>query len=189
LAVIPAEKNFSVDAMKSIQKSSTELNNDNVVYPWPLYFTLEKQENGSDLYTIQYPGDAKFIRQTKAYDYRVWPEVGFVEAYIKASLEKEKPTSNYSYDNPTDVTKYVSCNALEFPFKTAPYQDLNAIKTFYEIFERSYISSHYGNLPFELSQKKQIDKFYGDIESSNISLVAPEDITINQNLKNLKFNS
>ena len=189
LAVIPAEKNFSVDALKSIQKSSTELNDDNVVYPWPLYFTLEKQDNGSDLYTIQYPGDAKYIRQTKAYDYRVWPEVGFVEAYIKASLEKEKPTSNYSYDNPTDVTKYVSCNALEFPFKTAPYQDLNAIKTFYEIFERSYISSHYGNLPLELSEKKQIDKFYGDIESSNISLVAPEDITINQTLKNLKFNS
>ena len=189
LAVIPAEKNFSVDALKSIQKSSTELNNDNVVYPWPLYFTLEKQDNGSDLYTIQYPGDAKYIRQTKAYDYRVWPEVGFVEAFIKASLEKEKPTSNYSYDNPTDVTKYVSCNALEFPFKTVPYQDLNAIKTFYEIFERSYISSHYGNLPLELSQKKQIDKFYGDIESSNLSLVAPEDITINQNLKNLKFNS
>ena len=189
LAVIPAEKNFSVDAVKSIQKSSTELNDDNVVYPWPLYFTLEKQENGSDLYTIQYPGDAKYIRQTKAYDYRVWPEVGFVEAYIKASLEKEKPTSNYTYDNITDVTKYVSCNALEFPFKTAPYQDLNAIKTFYEIFERSYISSHYGNLPLDLSQKKQIDKFYGDIESSNIGLVAPEDITINQNLKNLKFNS
>jgi hypothetical protein len=189
LAVIPAEKNFSVDALKSIQKSSTELNDDNVVYPWPLYFTLEKQDNGQELYTIQYPGDGKFIRQTKAYDYRVWPEVGFVEAYIKASVEKEKPTSNYSYDNPTDVTKYVSCNALEFPFKTAPYQDLNAIKTFYEIFERSYISSHYGNLPLDLSQKKQIDKFYGDIESSNISLVAPEDITLNQTLKNFKFNS
>ena len=189
LAVIPAEKNFSVDALKSIQKSSTELNDDNVVYPWPLYFTLEKQDNGQELYTIQYPGDSKFIRQTKAYDYRVWPEVGFVEAYIKASVEKEKPTTNYSYDNPTDVTKYVSCNALEFPFKTAPYQDLNAIKTFYEIFERSYISSHYGNLPLELSQKKQIDKFYGDIESSNIGLVAPEDITINQILKNFKFNS
>jgi len=187
LAVIPAEKNFSVDAIKSIQKSSGELNDDNVVYPWPLYFTLEKQQNGSDLYTIQYPGDAKFIRQTKAYDYRIWPEVGFTEAFIKASLEKEKPESNYSYDNPTDVTKYVSCNALEFPFKTAPYQDLNAIKIFYEIFERTYLSSHYGNLPTQPTTKNQVDKFYGDIESLNLSLIAPEDITLNQNLRNFKF--
>jgi len=188
LAVIPAEKNFSVDALKSIQKSSGELNDDNVVYPWPLYFTLEKQESGSDLYTIQYPGDAKYIRQTKAYDYRIWPEVGFTEAFIKASLEKERPESNYSYDNPTDVTKYVSCGALEFPFKTAPYQDLNAIKIFYEIFERTYLSSHYGNLPNNVATKNQIDKFYGDIESLNLSLIAPEDITLNQTLRNSKFN-
>jgi hypothetical protein len=188
LAVIPSDKNFSVDALKSIQTSSTELNSDNVVYPWPLYFTLEKQDNGSDLYTIQYPGDAKYIRQTKAYDYRVWPEVGFVEAFIKATLEKSKPEVRYSYDNPKDVTKYVSCNAIEFPFKTAPYQDLDAIKTFYEIFERTYIASHYGNLPSDIASSKQIDQFYGDIESLNISLVAPSDITINQTLKNSAFN-
>ena len=188
LAVIPAEKNFSVDALRSIQKSSGELNDDNVVYPWPLYFTLEKQASGSDLYTIQYPGDAKFIRQTKAYDYRIWPEVGFTEAFIKASLEKEKPEVNYSYDNPKDVTNYVSCNALEFPFNTAPYQELNAIKTFYEIFERSYLSSHYGNLPTDATTKNQIDKFYGDIESLNISQVAEQDITINQTLRNYKLN-
>jgi hypothetical protein len=188
LSVIPSEKNFSVDAIKSIQKSSTELNDDNVVYPWPLYFTLEKQADNSELYVIQYPGDAKYINLTRGYDYTVWPEVGFVEAYIKASVEKEKPTNNYTYNNPTDVTNYVSCNAIEFPFKTAPYQDLNAIKTFYEIFERSYLSSHYGNLPLALSSEKQIDKFYGDIESLNLSLVAEEDITINQNLKSFKFN-
>lgn len=186
LSVI-GDKKFSVDALNAISKSSTELNNDNVVYPWPLYFTLEKQDNGSDLYTIQYPGDAKYITQTKAYDYKIWPEVGFVEAYIKASLEKEKEEKKYTYDNPKDVTRYVSCNAIEFPFKTAPYQDLNAIKTFYEIFERSYLCSHYGNLPTELSQKKQIDKFYGDIESLNLSLVAPSNIEINQNLRNFKF--
>ena len=187
LAVIPENKNFSVDAQKALQKSSTELNSDNVVYPWPLYFTLEKQENNSELYVIQYPGDAKYIKQTNAYDYKIWPEVGFVETYIKASLEKEKPTSNYSYDNPSDVTKYVPSSTIEFPFKQAPYQDLNAIKIFYELFERSFISSHYGNIPTDAATKNQVDKFFGDIESLNLSLIAPEDITINQNLKNFKF--
>ena len=186
LAVI-GNNTSSVDAPKSILKSSTELNSDNVVYPWPLYYTLEKQENGSDLYTIQYPGDAKYINQTRAYDYRVWPEVGFVESYIKASLEKAKEEKNYTFPNTKDVTSYVSCNAIEYPFKTAPYQDLNAIKTFYEIFERSYLCSHYGNLPTDISQKNQIDKFYGDIESSNLQLVAGSNIEINQTLKLNKF--
>jgi hypothetical protein len=187
LAVIPENKNFSVDAQKALQKSSTELNSDNVVYPWPLYFTLEKQENNSELYVIQYPGDARYIQQTNAYDYKIWPEVGFVESYIKASLEKEKPTSNYSYDNPSDVTKYVPSSTVEFPFKQAPYQDLNAIKIFYELFERTFISSHYGNIPTDAATKNQVDKFFGDIESLNLSLIAPEDITINQNLKNFKY--
>ena len=187
LAVIPENKNFSVDAQKALQKSSTELNNDNVVYPWPLYFTLEKQDNNAELYVIQYPGDAKYIKQTKAYDYSIWPEVGFVEAYIKASLEKEKPTSNYSYDNPSDVTKYVPSSTIEFPFKQAPYQDLNAIKIFYELFERSFISSHYSNIPTDAATKNQVDKFFGDIESLNLSLIAPEDISINQTLKTSKF--
>ena len=186
LSVI-GDKNYSVDALNTISKSSTELNDNNVVYPWPLYFTLEKQDNGSDLYTIQYPGDAKYITRTKAYDYKVWPEVGFVEAYIKSTLEKEKEEKKYTYDNEKDVTKFVSCNAIEFPFKTAPYQDLNAIKTFYEIFERTYLCSYYGNLPTDISQKKQIDKFYGDIESENIKLVASSNIEINQILKTSKF--
>jgi hypothetical protein len=182
-------RNDSVDALNSISKSSTELNDDNVVYPWPLYYTLEKQKEGPDLYTIQYPGDAKYIKQTNAYDYRIWPEVAFVESFIKASVEKELKEEKYNYDNPTEVTEYVACNAIEFPFKTAPYQDLNAIKIFYELFERTYINSFYGNLPLNVSQKNQIDDFYAQIETQNLKLVAPEDITINQTLKNFKLNS
>jgi hypothetical protein len=55
------------------------------------------------------------------------------------------------------------------------------------LFERSFISSHYGNIPTDAATKNQVDKFFGDIESLNLSLIAPEDITINQNLKNFKF--
>jgi hypothetical protein len=187
-SVIPPEKSFSSDALKTLQTSSGELNKDNVIYPWPLYFTLEKQKDGRELYTIQYPGDSKVINQTRAYDYRVWPEIGFVEAYLKGSTEKAKPVEGNLYENPLDTTKFVSANALEFPFKTLPYQDLDAIKTFYEIYERSYIIAHYGKLDPTTAVPKQIDKFYGDIESKNISLVASEDISLNKTLKELKLN-
>ena len=100
---------------------------------------------------------------------------------------KEKPEEGNLYENPLDVTKYVSANALEFPFKTLPYQDLDAIKTFYEIYERSYIIAHYSKLDPTIVSLKQIDKFYGDIESKNISLVASDDISINKSLKELKL--
>ena len=188
MSVIPPDKSFSPDALKALQTSSGELNKDNVIYPWPLYFTKEKQTDGRDLYVIQYPGDSKVIRQTKAYDYRIWPEIGFTEAYLKGVVEKAKPEQGNLYENPLDVTKFVSANALEFPFKTLPYQDLDAIKTLYEIYERSYIIAHYSKLDPTIVSPKQIDKFYGDIESKNLSLIAPDDISLNKTLKELKLN-
>ncbi len=187
LAVIPPQS-ISPDALNSIQTSSGSLNNDNVVYPWPLYFTQEKQTDGRDLYVIQYPGDPKTIKLTNAFDYNLWPEVGFTEAFLKAQTQTAAPTENYTYNNVKDVTEYISSNAIEFPFKTTPYQNLDAKKLYYEIFERAYVATHYGNLLSDLASQKQVDKFYGDIESKNLSLVAPQDIAINQDLKNFKFN-
>ena len=40
MSVIPPEKAFSPDALKALQTSSGELNKDNVIYPWPLYFYI-----------------------------------------------------------------------------------------------------------------------------------------------------
>lgn len=188
LAVIPPDKNFSVDGKNSIQTASGTLNKDNVVYPWPLYFIKEKQADQREVYTIQYPGDAKVIRQTKGYDYRLWPEIGFVEAYLKGTTETSKPVSSNVYNNLADFSKYVSANAIEFPFKTAPYQDLVAIPFFYELYERTYLSSFYSKLIGEEISKKQIDKFYGDIESRNIENSIGNNIELNQILKNYKFN-
>ena len=187
MAVIPPES-ISPDAFKSIQTSSGSLNNDNVVYPWPLYFTKEKQSNQSELYVIQYPGDPKIIKQTRAFNYNIWPEIGFTETFLKAQTQTAAPTENFTYNNIKDVSEYISSNAIEFPFKTTPYQNLDAKKLYYEIFERAYVSTYYGNLLSDLASQKQVDKFYGDIESKNLSLVAPQDIAINQDLKNFKFN-
>ena len=65
---------------------------------------------------------------------------------------------------------------------------MDAIKTLYEIYERSYIIAHYSKLDPTIVSPKQIDKFYGDIESKNLSLVAPDDISLNKTLKDLKLN-
>lgn len=187
LAVIPPNKSFSVDAVKSLQTSSGKLNSDNVVYPWPLYFVNEKQKDGRDLYTIQYPGDSTVINTTKAYDYKIWPEIGFVEAYLKGTTETSKPTNTSTiYNNPTTVSQYVSSNAIEYPFKVTPYQDLNNISFFYEIFERSYLISNYGKLN-KLAIKNKLDDFFAYAEGTNIGLSVFNDIPLNQLLKHYNF--
>jgi hypothetical protein len=129
----------------------------------------------------------KVIQQTKGYDYRLWPEIGFVEAYLKGTTETSKPVSSNVYNNPSDYSKYVSANAIEFPFKTTPYQDLGAIPFFYELFERTYLSSFYTKFINDEISKKQIDKFYGNIESKNIENSVGNSIELNQILKNYKF--
>jgi hypothetical protein len=187
LSVIPPEKSFSPDALKSIQKGNGQLDKDNVIYPWPLYFTKEKQTDGRELYTIQYPGDPKVINQTKGFDYSIWPEVGFVEGYLKGATETAKPVQPSVYNNPSDYNKYVSANAIEFPYQILPYQDLAIVPFLYELFERTYVISNYLNFDKDNILKYQIDKFYGDAEASNISNNASNNIELNQILKNYKF--
>jgi hypothetical protein len=185
-AVIPPEKSFSVDGRNSIQTGGL-LNKDNVVYPWPLYFNKEKQTDGRDLYVIQYPGDASVIKQTKAFDYTIWPEIGFVESYLKGTVEKAKPVTANVFNNTADYSSYVSANAIEFPYNTPPYQDPSSIAFMYEIFERTYLSSFYSNLNTLQATNNQIDSFFAELESKNIQLAVEGNIELNQKLKNLSF--
>lgn len=187
LSIIPPSKSFSVDNVNSIQSSTGKLNKDNIVYPWPLYFIQEKQKDGRLLYTIQYPGDSTVINTTKAYDYRIWPEIGFVEAYLKGSTETSKPSQTNVYTNPTTLSEYVSSNAIEFPLKNTPYDDLNNIYFFYEIFERSYLISNYIKIKNTTAKENNIDQFFANNEGKNIEMAVANDIQLNQTLKNYKF--
>jgi hypothetical protein len=58
------------------------------------------------------------INQTQGWNTQIWPEVYFVEEFIKASLTKETLTKTNIFNNPKSDTTLASPNALFFPFYT-----------------------------------------------------------------------
>jgi hypothetical protein len=185
-AILPPGKNVGVDAV-NIVNGTAQLNKNNIVYPWPQYFEMERQSDGSEQYTIKYPGDALSVANTKGYNSTVWPEVSFTEEYINASLQKTAPQVSPPTGNQKQNTNYLSVSALEFPFDTLPYQDISDVSFLYEIFERSYLGTHYSKLNRGNFQSKQIDKILSDIDAENIvqSLSTNSSPSLTSVLKNI----
>ncbi len=66
---------------------------DSPVYPWP-QFVVEKTINNNTVYENAYPGDSDYLSITRANDFTIWPEVEFVEEFIKGylKLDLDPPT-------------------------------------------------------------------------------------------------
>ena len=170
-AIIPADKSFGVDAKNLIQEVLTTggtLNNKSIVYPWPQYFEKVVDEKGDSKYEIKYPGQPSVINTINGWDYQTWPEIEFVEEYLKASLEKDKPAISPNYNNETQVTKYMGTNAVEFPFSTPPYVNKEYVSFFYEIFERTYLITNYNKIIRDNNFRKSLYNIFSDFESLNI---------------------
>ena len=52
------------------------------VYPWPQVF-VENTDPDKAKYELAYPGDPSIVNLTKGYLYDKWPEVEFLEEYLK----------------------------------------------------------------------------------------------------------
>ena len=98
------------------------------VYPWPQFIKQTKGDKGQEKYEITYPGDADVIAQTGAYSSQVWPEVEFVEEYMKGLTEKfNPPVAQPPIDNES-TTNIVNINAIEYPSSGIAYQNKEEIK-------------------------------------------------------------
>ena len=185
-SIIPASKNFGVDS-KNLVNGTNELNDLNVVYPWPQYFLKEAQKDGSELYVIKYPGDSSVINTTKGFDSVVWPEVAFTEEYINAITQKTTPKSANVFNNPASLSKVLSINAVEFPFKTTPYVNTQEQSYLYEIFERSYLGAYYAKLNRNGYNQEQIPVFLGNLEAENIKQTVQSNLSLTKILKEFAF--
>jgi len=107
------------------------------VYPWPTFLVSTTGEDGHEKFEPKYPGESKIIQLTKGYDYTRWPEVEFVEEFIKGFTDRGKsddfkqPVSNEILD-----VKRITLNPIEFPISNQVFQNKEEVKYFYEIFER-----------------------------------------------------
>ena len=188
-SILSPQKSNGTDYV-DVNSGTQTLSNENTVYPWPQYYDKEQLQDGSESYTIKYPGDVTAISQTKGFNYKIWPEIAFTEDFIRASLEKDTPTQPQVNGNDKLDINIMPVGAIEYPFSVTPYSDPSEVSYFYEIFERSYLATHYSNLNRGQYKNLQIDKILSDIDGDNIisSLkMAPND-TLSIKLKNITSN-
>ena len=130
---------ISVAAQQSNQGLSTS---QIPVYPWPQFF-VETPEDKKGRFQLKYLADPSVVAQTQAWNYVKWPEVEFVEEYLKGLTQKfQQPSSQPSVAS--DATTIITnVNAIEYPNMGIAYVNKEEIKFFYEIWERQYLTSFY----------------------------------------------
>jgi hypothetical protein len=116
------------------------------IYPWPQYIEETTGENGHEKYELRYPGDSSVISKTKGYLLDVWPEIEFVEEFIKGFTERKSPPAEQNNNNEVTEVKRVSFNAIEFPIGNYVFSNKEEVKFFYEIYERMIYLANYSKL-------------------------------------------
>ena len=127
----------------SAQQSNQGLSTSQIpVYPWPQFF-VETPEDKKGRFQLKYIADPSVVDRTKGFLYDKWPEVEFVEEYMKGLTQKfQAPLSQPSLDAESK-TIITNVNAIEYPNIGIAYVNKEEIKFFYEIWERQYLTSFY----------------------------------------------
>ena len=179
--------NSDLDATRERKKlvfntSASDVNTDNPtpgydkdtpIYPWPQVIVSNRDENGDEKYSLEYPG--KFVLQSnyKTNVFTYWPEVEFVEEFITALTKRDEVKKNPEpIKNETlDITK-ASLNPIEFPINNEVFSNKEEIKYFFEIYERISLYSDYTKLSRSSNSVIETDLFatiLSEFEYSNIN--------------------
>jgi hypothetical protein len=138
------------------------------VYPWPQYIVNTNSPDGEQ-YELRYPGAPSEISKTGANNYEAWPEVQFVEEYIRGlARTADNPPIPTSDNNESRSIRRLSVNGVEFPMTNFPYSDYQAVKFLYEIYERVILAAYWDRLGKDGSNSLEVYKALSDIESLNI---------------------
>jgi hypothetical protein len=174
-----------------IGNNQTALDNSQIpVYPWPQFF-VETNEDKKGKFQLKYIADPSIINLTKGYMYDKWPEVEFVEEYIKGLTQKDAPINSPTPSSVQEFTNYLNINAIEFPQADVVYSNKEQVKFFYEIWERQFMTSRYENLVRLNDGSTEFDdlvKLLVQVESKNLlTSLGVSNPYLNSNLKNYKI--
>ena len=154
--------------------TKTELNNPEFtnsqvpVYPWPQFF-VETNEDKKGRFQLKYIGDPSVVDLTQGGLKKQWPEVQFVEEYLKGANEKFNPPISQPPTESDRTTNIQNINAIEFPIVNLAYANKEEVRFFYEIYERQYLTTFYTGLARVYG--KELDELITEIsefESENI---------------------
>jgi hypothetical protein len=152
----------------TLMNNSISENAQTPVYPWPQFF-VESTDDKKGRFQLKYIADPTVVDRTQGGDYSKWPEVEFVEEYMKGLTQKfQNPFSPTPVENQRD-TNVINVNAIEFPSLGIAYANKEEIKFFYEIWERQFLTSHYSGLVrANLNQINDLIKLNIETEVNNI---------------------
>lgn len=142
------------------------------IYPWPQLIVATTGEKGQEKYEIRYPGDITLESLTNSNIPDAWPEVDFVEEFIRALSERQTtPTNPIPTENPTTNIKRISFNAIEFPIGNDIFSNKEEVKFFFEIYERILLISTTSKLSRAINSNTDLDKIVNVIaECENVNL-------------------
>jgi hypothetical protein len=188
-----SETRQNVKISTSAKESNQGLSNsEEPVYPWPLFF-VETPEDKKGRFQLKYIADPTVVNLTQGYLFDKWPEVEFVEEYMKGLTQKFTiPIAPPPLDNERDTNR-ININAIEFPSAGLPYVNKEEVKFFYEIWERQFLTSHYsGLIRANSNQIDELIKLNVEAEVNNIVNglgVSSPYLTLKLKNYNLKANS
>jgi hypothetical protein len=137
------------------------------VYPWPQYY-VEKNDDKGEKFVLTYPADSSVVSKTKAYRYDIWPEVEFVEEYLKGLSTRNEYDNTVQNVAQSSQINRISVNAFDFPTSNNSYSNKDEVSFFYEIYERVFSAAFYDRLSNVGSKNFSVYKSISDFETRNI---------------------
>jgi hypothetical protein len=138
------------------------------VYPWPQFF-VETPDDKKGRFQLKYLADPSVVNLTKGYLYDKWPEVEFVEEYMRGLTQKFNPPIVQPPIDTESTTKVININAIEYPSSGIAYLNKEEIKFFYEIWERQFLTTHYsGFIRANQNQLGELIKLNNEVETNNL---------------------
>lgn len=139
------------------------------IYPWPQVLREYTANDGNEKFEQKYPGDPSISSLTKAFIPELWPEVEFVEEYIKGFIEREKPEPEIGDTNNSGVKpNRLSLNSIDFPITNEVFQNKEETKYYYEIYERALLNTFYSKLNRESGYQSSVYLVESENEKLNI---------------------
>lgn len=162
---------------KVLTNLSKESKGENI-YPWP---EVKKPQVGGKQNVIAYPGDEELVHKLKSYDKTLWPEVDFIEEYIKIITNRvetnvnNEPTRNdvnYVFDTNTENQRIEDLSGIDVINENIPFVDKSYASFVYELYERVKYMTLFDSF------NNDMIKLLADEEFKNIKELISEDTDI-----------
>jgi hypothetical protein len=184
-----AFKNGDNNRKKNSVREDVKNDPKSIVYPWPQY-SKEINVDGVVKFDLQYPGDPKYIEDSGAYDYQAWPEVQFVEEFVKGYTKRQQvPLSPTSQSNEVTTIKRLCVSGFDIPSNVvfSNYQEINFL---FEMVERVEAIIRYQGYLQSPPKITNIFNVLMSFEASNILIsLGKDNQNINKILKEGQFNN